>query len=131
MRKRDPLRRAPFQLGVSAPLLLAVSLLLGCGGYQAPETVPAQMDFGVEMARQGLWAEALFRFERAAERTPGDPEVLNNLAVAHEALGQFDEALDTYQRAIRAAPSNKQLKRNYSRFVEFYRSFRPETPAEE
>ncbi len=111
-----------------AGLVVATLLVAGCRTYRNPESAPAQLDFGVEMARQGLWSEALFRFEQAARLYPDDPEVLNNLAVAHEALGQFDQALEAYQRAIRAAPGNKQLKRNYSRFVEFYRSFRPENP---
>lgn len=130
--RRTPLlhRRLRSLVRASAALVVA-GTVAACGGYRAPETAPAQMDFGVEMARQGLWAEALFRFEQASRRSPSDAEVLNNLAVAHEALGQFDEALDAYQRAIRAAPSNKELKRNYSRFVEFYRSFRPETPESE
>ena len=37
---------------------------------------------------------------------------------------QFDLALEYYQRAIKAAPSDSDMKRNYSRFVEFYRSFK-------
>lgn len=84
-----------------------------------------QVDFGVEMAQRGLWSEALFRF-RQAERLQGEnTAVLNNLAVTHEALGNFEEALSYYQKALRLEPSNRSLKRNYSRFVEFYQSFKP------
>lgn len=89
-------------------------------------TAAAQLDFGVEMAQRGLWAEALFRFKRARLEEPGNPRVLNNLAVAYEALGNFERALEFYQEAIKSDPSNKELKRNYSRFVEFYRSFKPD-----
>ncbi len=85
-----------------------------------------QLDFGVSMARRGLWSEALFRFRQANRASPGDARTLNNMAVAYEALGQFEQALNHYQEAIRSAPTNRDLKKNYSRFVEFYRAFRPE-----
>jgi len=106
--------------------LFCCLVLASCGGRQPPELPDAQMAFGVEMAKHGLWSEALFRFEQVERRQPGNPRNLNNLAVACEALGQFERALDYYQSAIKADPTNKELKRNYSRFVEFYRSFKPD-----
>jgi tetratricopeptide (TPR) repeat protein len=84
-----------------------------------------QLHFGVDMARRGLWSEALFRFNRANLEDPGNPRILNNLAVAHEAVGQFDEAMDLYKRAVELDPANAEMKRNYARFVEFYQGFRP------
>lgn len=111
-------------------LLISLSLLpLACGGGRVePQTTPAQLDFGVDMARRGLWSEALFRFKRAHELNPNDARILNNMAVAYEALGQFDKALRHYQDAVKVDPSNRDLKRNYARFVEFYRAFRPDQP---
>lgn len=90
-----------------------------------------QMEFGVDMAKRGLWSEALFRFKQANRLEPGNPRTLNNIAVSFEALGLFDQALDHYQQAIKGDPSNKDLKRNYSRFVEFYRSFQTQPPSED
>ena len=84
-----------------------------------------QLHFGVDMARRGLWSEALFRFNRANLEDPGNPRILNNLAVAHEAVGQFDEAMELYKRAVELDPANAEMKRNYARFVEFYQGFRP------
>jgi tetratricopeptide (TPR) repeat protein len=114
--------------------LLTAAILLFLAGAAAadkpPDTATAQLDFGVDMAKRGLWSEALFRFQQADRLRPGDPRILNNLAVAHEALGQFDEALDYYQQAIKADRTNRELKRNYSRFIEFYRAFRPEDQRE-
>lgn len=97
-----------------------------CAGRKAPETPAAQLEFGVEMAKRGLWSEALFRFKQAERGDPGDPRILNNMAVSFEALGQFDKALDYYQRAIQADRGNRELRRNYSRFIEFYRAFKPD-----
>lgn len=85
-----------------------------------------QKSFGVQMARRGLWSEALFRFRAADRLQPGDPKTLNNLAVAYEAVGQFEAALEHYKKALQASPSNRDLKKNYARFVEFYQGFKPE-----
>ncbi|MGH9382208.1 MAG: tetratricopeptide repeat protein [Thermoanaerobaculia bacterium] len=101
---------------------------LGCAGGSAPTTGTsrAQLDFGVQMARRGLWNEALFRFEQAQRTAPGDARLLNNLAVAYEAVGRYDEALATYQQAVRLAPGDSSIRRNLSRFSQFYESFRPQ-----
>ncbi len=109
-----------------APLILCLASLFLFAGRKAPDDPGSQLAFGVEMARRGLWNEALFRFKRAARQEPTNPRILNNMAVAYEALGHFEQALETYQEAIKADPGNKDLKRNYSRFVEFYRNFKPD-----
>ncbi|MDX1998794.1 MAG: tetratricopeptide repeat protein [Thermoanaerobaculia bacterium] len=88
-------------------------------------TVEEQLKFGVDMARRGLWKEALFRFEQAHRLDPNNGRVLNNMAVALEAAGRYEDALAAYQRAIRLDPANADLKRNYARFAEFYQSFKP------
>ena len=92
----------------------------------AADNASEQLAFGVEMARRGLWSEALFRFKQAGRLRTGDPRILNNMAVAYEALGNFERALDYYQQAIKADRTNRELKRNYSRFIEFYRAFKPD-----
>jgi len=100
-------------------------------GHAAQQTDPSsQIKFGVDMARRGLWNEALFRFQRALLSRPGDAKILNNIAVAYEALGLFDEALEAYKKALDAAPGNRELRSNYSRFLEFYQSFKPAEEAE-
>ncbi len=90
-----------------------------------------QMDFGADMARRGLWKEALFRFQQADKHDPGNPRILNNIAVSFEALGLFEEALEAYQKALRAGPDDDELRANYSQFAEFYQSFRPREAEDE
>jgi tetratricopeptide (TPR) repeat protein len=106
-----------------------IALLVGLPTQSvAAEDTPSlnkEIEFGVKMAQRGLWNEALFRFKRAAEVRPGDSKVLNNLAVAYEAIGQYENALLAYQEALKADSANRELKRNYSRFVEFYQAFNP------
>lgn len=105
--------------------LVSIGALSGCSGNGITHGPSDQLNFGVQMARQGLWSEALFRFEKARSLDPNNPKVLNNVAVALEAAGRYDEALETYRKALELAPGNRDLKDNYARFVDFYESFKP------
>ncbi len=116
-------------LARSALPLILVALLGGCSANQPAGDAGAQLAFGVDMARRGLWNEALFRFERARLELPRDVRAANNLAVAYEAVGRFEEALTVYREALAAEPGNRALKQNYSRFLEFYQAFKPKKPA--
>ncbi len=118
---------------------VACFIVLGLGFVQVPADAGSgdgkrahdQLSFGVNMARRGLWSEALFRFKRAEKSEPGNSRIMNNLAVAYEAVGQFDEALGYYKRALKADSSSREVKRNYSRFVEFYQAFKPDEKSSE
>jgi tetratricopeptide (TPR) repeat protein len=108
-----------------AVFFLATLLALGaCSGNRQPDKPSAQLSFGVDMARQGLWKEALFRFTEAARLDPGNARIQSNLGVAYEASGQFDKALSSYQKALQLAPNDKGIRTNYARFVEFYQGFK-------
>jgi tetratricopeptide (TPR) repeat protein len=110
---------------LSSVLLLSL-VLASCGGghYGRTDQPASQLAFGVDMAKRGLWNEALFRFHQAEQLDPQNPRVLNNLGVAYEASGEYDKALSYYQRALKAAPENRELRANYGRFVEFYQSYK-------
>lgn len=126
--------RAALGAHLTLTLLLGSTLLIAScasGGTASSGTAARQLEFGVTMAQRGLWSEALFRFERAQRLDPNSFRVLNNLAVAYEANGRFDDALATYRRALALDPANRELRRNYARFVEFYQSFRPEDAIED
>lgn len=126
-----------MRLTVIACLFVLSSSALACSaGGPAPATAfdttaGDQLDFGVQMARRELWNEALFRFRQAAEQDPNNPKIVNNLAVACEATGRFEEALRYYQQALRISPTDRTVRGNYSRFVEFYESLKPPEEDEE
>lgn len=109
-------------------LLLVAALSSPAASFAKQKAVKPrdQIEFGVRMAERGLWSEALFRFRQAERMGEASAAVLNNIAVAYEALGEFEQARDYYQRALDKDPRNSNLRRNYSRFVEFYQSFKPE-----
>lgn len=111
---------------LAALALLAVSTVACGSGYGPARTAEAQLEFGVDMAKRGLWNEALFRFRQADGLDPSNPRIVNNLAVAYEATGRYDEALEMYRRALQLSPDDRTLRRNYSRFIEFYQGLQPE-----
>ena len=106
--------------------LAALLPLAACSGNAArqPDSAVVQLSFGTNMAQRGLWQEALFRFREAERLDPQNFRVHNNLGVAYEAAGDYDNALQQYKRALEIAPNNREAKSNYARFVEFYQSFK-------
>ncbi|RMG48348.1 MAG: hypothetical protein D6718_02005 [Acidobacteria bacterium] len=103
------------------PLVLAAAALghgeaAGPGRTLSGKALRAEIRFAADMARRGLWREAMFRWRRALEARPRDPRLLNNVAVALEAQGQREEALATYRRALEAAGGNDpNIRANYER----------------
>jgi hypothetical protein len=72
------------------------------------------------MARGGNWREAKFRWEQALRDEPGDPRLLNNLAVAEEALGAPDRAHELFNRALAAASTDSRIHDNATRSSLFW-----------
>lgn len=100
----------------------AVAIVLvfaGCGHQSNGVTESTQDNFGVQMAQQNLWREAMFRFKRAMQINPGDALAHNNLAVAYEANGDLESARKEYLEALKLDRGNSYIQKNYSRFVEF------------
>jgi Flp pilus assembly protein TadD len=110
---------------LTRPLAAAGAVLaLACAsGGSAARNVKSDVSEGVRVARLGYWQEALFRFSRAQKAVPDDEVILNNLAVAQEALGRYDDALATYKLALKKAPKNTVIRKNYARFAEFFTSY--------
>ncbi len=78
----------------------------------------AQVDFGIKVAQRGLWKEATYRWERAVEIDPTYAAAWNNLAVAYEQQGRFDDARKAYEKALRLDPDNLLIRQNYDLFKE-------------
>lgn len=100
-------------------ILLFMVVIFGCRSSGNMEKAETQKQFGVRMAKMNLWREAMFRFKRAIDMDPDDAMAHNNLAVAYEANGDFDNAAKEYREALRLDRSNQYIQKNYSRFVEF------------
>jgi len=102
---------------LSAILLLAFLPSVTMGAESAKE----QMQFGVKAAKDGLWREALFRWEKALKLEPNNARLMNNLAVAYETAGNFQRAESLYQQALRTDPGNRDIKQNFDLFMSYYK----------
>ena len=101
-------------------LLIAV-LVAACPGTSFADErsdARAQVAFGITVAQQGLWREAIYRWERAAQLDPTYAAAYNNLAVAYEQQGMLDKAREAYERALELEPNNAMIRQNYEMFRE-------------
>jgi Flp pilus assembly protein TadD len=77
-----------------------------------------QVEFGITVAQRGLWREAIYRWERAAQIDPKYAQALNNLAIAYEHEGDLEKARVAYEKALELEPGNALIKQNYELFKE-------------
>jgi len=77
-----------------------------------------QVEFGIRVATQGLWREAVYRWERAVELDPTYAAAFNNLAIAYETAGEFQKAKAAYEKAVELDPKNIYIKQNFDLFKE-------------
>ena len=77
-----------------------------------------QVEFGIQVAQRGLWREAIYRWERAAQLDPTYAAAFNNLAVAYEHEGQLAKARAAYDKALALDPNNALVRQNYDLFKE-------------
>jgi len=60
---------------------------------------------------------AMQDFDRAAELNPNDPELLSNIALLYEDLGQIDKSLEMHKKAIKFGEVNPIVNVNFSLFL--------------
>ena len=94
-------------------LFLCVSMLLS---HCAANTAQTQMQFGLKAAKDELWDEAVFRWKKVVAGDQNSSAAHNNLAVAYERDGLWEEAEKEYQIAVRLSPRNEYIQANYEKF---------------
>ncbi len=101
---------------------LCIFIVLLAGGFPTPadESPKRALQFAADMAKTGNWREAQFRWEALARAQPDNPRILNNLAVAAEALGLPEPAREHYQRALALDPGDTRIESNQLRFERFW-----------
>ena len=77
-----------------------------------------QIEFGIKVAQNQLWNEALYRWLKATELDPTYAAAWNNLAVAYEHEGKFEDAKKAYEKALQLDPKNVMIRQNYDLFKE-------------
>jgi Flp pilus assembly protein TadD len=106
-------------------LLTSLALAPAAAADLSPKKL---MEFGVEAARQGLWREAAFRWERAVRGDPANARLRSNLAVAYESLGRFADADREYREARRLDPERRSIRDNHESFLKLHPEFREAEP---
>jgi len=101
-------------------VLLAALILTAAAPLAADARGDAkkQVDFGIEVAQKGLWREAIYRWERAAQIDPTYAAAHNNLAIGYEHQGELDKARVAYETALQLDPNNTLIRQNYELFKE-------------
>lgn len=102
-------------------LLLVVVLCVTAASSLAADArddAKKQVQFGIAVAQKGLWREAIYRWERAAEMDPTYVAAHNNLAIGYEHEGDLDKARAAYERALKIEPNNTYIQQNYELFKE-------------
>jgi len=77
-----------------------------------------QVEFGIRVAQNGLWNEALYWWQKAVALDPTYAAAWNNLAIAYEHEGKFDDAKKAYEKALELDPKNLMIRQNYDLFKE-------------
>ena len=113
----DPLLMARPRLA-AAFVAMGLTLAAVPAFADARSDSKAQVDFGIKAAQRDLWKEALYRWKRAVEVDPTYAAAFNNLAIAYEHNGQFDDARVAYEKALELEPNNVLIKQNYDLFRE-------------
>ncbi len=107
------------RLSALLTLVAAVSVPPGiAAGADARGDAKSQVEFGINVAQRGLWREAIYRWEKAAEIDPTYAAAFNDLAIAYEHEGQLDKARKAYEKALQLDPNNTQIQQNYELFKE-------------
>ena len=118
------MRKLKHRLRSRITTVLALALLaLACPAFadKKPEKAAKEaVEFGIEVARIGLWREAVYRWQKAIELDPSNASARNNLGVAYEQAGQFHLAEEQYKRALGLDSGNIYIRQNYELFREAY-----------
>jgi tetratricopeptide (TPR) repeat protein len=90
-----------------------------------------QINFGILAAKRDLWEEAFFRWQKAALSQPDSAAAHNNLAVAYERKGLWEDAKKEYELALKLSPKNSYIKANYDNFKKIYEGSENKEPVKE
>jgi len=109
---------APSVLRLSILVVLLSTLGVAPLAADVRDDAKKQIEFGIAVAQRGLWREAIYRWERAAQIDPTYAAAHNNLAIAYEHEGELDKARAAYEKALELEPTNTYIKQNYELFKE-------------
>jgi Tfp pilus assembly protein PilF len=102
----------------SVVVLIVSAAAPGVARADARADSKEQVEFGIRVAQNGLWNEALYRWQKAVQLDPTYAAAWNNLAIAYEHEGKFEDAKKAYEEALKLDPKNLMIRQNYDLFKE-------------
>ena len=106
-------------MALRALVVAAALAVLPSSAYaDARSSAKSQVDFGIKVAQNGLWKEAMYRWQKAVELDPTYAAAWNNLGIGYEHEGRFEEARQAYEKAVTLDPKNVLIRQNYDLFKE-------------
>lgn len=96
-------------------IVIILILVVVFGGCSAKKVYKSEFDFANKMAQEGLWKEAHYRWKEILAEGKEGAAIYNNIAVALEHMGRFEEAEESYKKALALAPNNSTIQSNYDK----------------
>ncbi len=81
------------------------------------DAAETRIELGLAYMKREQYSRAKQDFEKALEFAPKYYRTHLSMAYYFEAVGQFQQANDTYQTALKVAPSNGEVYHNYGTFL--------------
>jgi len=94
-------------------LIVGLGVVSACSTRAVPKT---EFEFANKLAQMDLWKEAFYRWNKLIEEGKENAALYNNLAIAYEERGEFENAEKAYQKALKLSPSNSTIQNNYDKF---------------
>ena len=88
-------------LRLSILFVLLSTLAVAPLAADARDDAKKQIEFGIAVAQRGLWREAIYRWERAAQIDPTYAAAHNNLAIAYEHEGELGQGSRRLRKGAR------------------------------
>lgn len=104
-------------------VLLSTVLYCGCASTgsldnsRALEAARTNTQLGVEYMRNGDYALARKRLEKAIAQAPDQPDAHTAIAVLYERVGDLGMAEKHYRKSLRLAPDNPRAHNNYGQYL--------------
>lgn len=98
-------------------LIISMSLLFSFCSVK--HSYKSEFDFANKLAQQSLWKEAHWRWQKVLASGTESAALYNNIAIALEQMGRFEEAEKAYKKAMKLAPHNSSIQGNYKNFKKF------------
>ena len=100
--------------------LLIIAVFGACSSRG--KMIQTEFQFANNLAKQGLWKEAMYRWQKVLDQGKESATIYNNMAIALEKMGKFDEAQEKYKKALKIAPNNPTVKSNFNKLKKYLRN---------